>query len=187
MDRPRPWLPARTSSESATRLPVDFRILMRVQNRRVPPAVRRWSVWSTSLDVAVGVTTKSSAARLRAGLKLAPARGAGTILAPGRIELAVGDEPVVGPAAGQTRQSVLILLEHNGAVRRHVAIVCAGGSFRIGDGSISPEIWTRRHQRLDRAEFRLRVPRASRADAEQRVVPAGLTPVGPRRMLSHNF
>ena len=54
-------------------------ILMRIQNSCVRPAVRRRSAWFTSLDLATGVTTKSSAARLRAELGSRASPGAGKI------------------------------------------------------------------------------------------------------------
>lgn len=150
-------------------LPVDFWIPHEDPEQSRGPAVHQRSGWSTSLDLATGVTTKSSAARPRAELGRAPGRVAGKIFAAGRIELAVGDEFAVGPAAGQEQQSALILLEHHGAVRLRDAIVCVRGSEsarasaapRSGPGGINVWIAQRRA---------LHVPRVT---LEQRVVSSG--------------
>ena len=61
-------------------------------------AVRRRSAWSISLGLASGVTTKSSAARLRSWSRASS--GAGKIFAAGRIELVVGDRVRGGSRGG---------------------------------------------------------------------------------------
>ena len=87
--------------------------------------------------------------------------------------------------SSESTEAALMPLEHHGAVRRRVAIVCVGSS---GSAMASAALGLDQEgiNVLDRAEFRLHVPRASRADAEQRVVSAGLTPIAPRRMLSRS-
>ena len=88
--------------------------------------VRRRSAWSTSLDRAAGVTTKSSAARLRAELGHAPARVLARSLLPVGLNWDWATRFAVGPAADQ--EQVRADLAHRGAVRRRDAIVRAGGS-----------------------------------------------------------
>ena len=96
--------------------------------------------------------------------------GCWQVFAAGRIELAVGDEFAVAPAEGHEQQFVLILLEHNGAVRRRNEVVCVGGS---GSATASaPRGLDQRDGRLDAQRWPCTF-RASRAESEQSVVSAG--------------
>ena len=82
---------------------------------------------STSLDLAAGVTTKSSAARLRAELGHAPARVLARSLLPVGLNWQWATSSRWLPQRVKNR-SARILLAHHGAVRRRDAIVRAGGS-----------------------------------------------------------
>jgi len=148
------------------------------------PAIRRRSAWPTSRDVATGVTTNSSAARLRAELGLAPTRVLATSLLPvglnwqwATVSRWLPQRPGTAVRAGPARAPRTRLAARRDCVRRWSGSATASAAPRSGPGGM---------KRSDRAQLRAARSCTLRTDAEQRVVLAGLTPIGPRLTLSRN-
>ena len=91
------------------------------------PAVRRRSAWSTSIDVRHGRHGQIKHSLAPRGTRACVSSGAGMFCC-GSDWTGSGATSSRWLPQRSSTEAALILLEHHGAVRRRVAIVCVGGS-----------------------------------------------------------